>query len=333
MGLTTHRGVDTNPPPRWNPIDTSGVSSTVVSNDIFGLKEEIVRNKLQEVRFGIHREKNKERGGEEKPPKPKTSGFEPFVDANDPLKPPEQNGVLFVNYYNGNYAQKMMLNRMRVEKALQIAHLDGQVFLTSLVSSRQRSAEVQGNELAAKRNLFFGEKIKKDQEENPLSRVVSVPEGWRIEINDTKLTEELTGEKKLAGQELQKAFVKQFSLLLKKGLHECAWREKLSLEKDEDFRAKLRWDIVISAISVMPSAPFLTLTIDGLFFVLAVDLGLICLGYGMSNAFFPNRKFDHSWECFMPSVEIDKVVRTFTYLSVKGRTLVKETREENKNPE
>lgn len=333
------RGVDTNPPRGWNPIDTSVVDRPIEPSGENPSRE----YRLQEIRFGVHQKDNKE--GKEKEGSPKTDGFEPFVDPGDPSKPPQQKeGELFVNFYGGNYAQKMELNRKGVERALQIAHLDGQVFLTTFVPSRQRSAGIQGNELAARRNLFVGEKI--EARENPLYRVVSVPQGWRIEVNDTRITEELT-EKKLAGKKLQNAFINRFNTLLKKGFRECVWQEKLSDEKDKYFRRKLFWSGVNAAIPTSgfimnPSATELHWFLGGIFIMNGAVNTLAYLTdqkpkitedvRQKNNPNFKPRSFsqyrniDNPLEVVMPFVEIDKVARTFAYLSRKGRKLVREVR-------
>ncbi len=307
---SSNRGVDTNPPRGWNPIDTLGVE-----------------RRLQEIRLGLHQKDNEE--GEKKESSLKTdggkpNGFEPFVN------PEPQEGYLFVNNYGGAYSQKMELNRKEVERALRIAHLKGQVFLTTLSPSRSRS-EAQGNELAAKRFLFFGEKIKKAEEENPLARVVSVPEGWRIEINDHRLTEELTEKRKLSGKELQQAFIKRFNSQVRDALRECVWREKFSNTKDKDFPYKVIKSLGASLMQLSAQAWRGHIADPGYFLI---SVGGAAFGFGLMNLFDKvgpensNRNIDHVWEMFMPQVEIDKVARAYAYLAGKGRKLVKEIKEE-----
>lgn len=259
------------------------------------------------------------------------NGFEPFIngDANG-----ENN--LFVNLYGGNFAQKMELNRKRVERVLKIAHLNGQVFLTTLSPNRQRSMDGVNPDgsVSAKRFIFFGEKTEEDVKDNPLSRVVAVPQGWRIEINDQKLSQELM-ERKLSGKKLQRTFVGRFNGLLKDGIRECVRREKLSSEKDKFYIGKLVistsycvFTIISSSILMQPYSAF----------DFAYAIGSIPIVWGMSNilnlAFgglgynIITRNIDHPLEIFMLPVELDKVARTFVFLQGKGRTLVKETREE-----
>lgn len=325
-------GVDTDSPLRWNRIDTSGVTDA-----------------LWEIRLRLRKEGNREKkeGDVENNKQEsvgKTDGFEPFK-IDDP------NGEnLFINQYGGNFYQNMELNRKGMEEVLKIAHLGGvdgrsQVILTSFAPSYDKSKEAQGDELAVKRFLFFGDKT---QEDNPYYRVVSIPQGWRIEVNETRITEELM-EKKLGGKKLQKAFVNRFNGFLKESLRECIWREKLSSEKDEQFRYKLFWDLVGGAIPFTQITFFTTnpSAVDFLWLVGAVPTiygarsGLYYLKklsqrQDMVQKIDPNfkpdsykrRNIDNPLEAFMPYVEIDKVARTFAYLSGKGRKLVKEVKEE-----
>lgn len=92
----------------------------------------------------------------------KPKGFEPFVNPEG-----EQGSQLFVNEYGGNYAQNMELNRHAIEKTLRLAHLDGQIFLTSFSPSRNRSIDANPDgSVSSKKSVFWGEKIEKD-EANP----------------------------------------------------------------------------------------------------------------------------------------------------------------------
>jgi len=308
-----------------------------------------VGERLQEISFGLQQESNnhgiKRRDSDGTNDK-RSDGFEPFVG-----KEPQDGQLdkLFVNLYGGNYAQKMELNRRRVERALQIAHLDGKVFLSSLSQSRSRS-EVQGNELAAKRFLVFGERPK-EIEEDPYKRVVSVPEGWRIEINDQKITEELM-EERLGGEELQKAFIRRFNTLVKQGIRESVLREKLSSAKDIYFRRKLFWSLAFPVSLGIFEVPFLIIN-PSFWMPFYVNFNLAMYGFMNFNDQDSMRRFEHMQirlkdstpnfkdstfslarntdsvlEYFLPPVEIDKVGRTFAYLAGKGRTLVREVGEE-----
>lgn len=285
-----------------------------------------VGERFKEIRFGLQQESNNHRKeGEDsgETNDKRSDGFEPFVN------PEGSDENLFVNNYGGNFSQKMELNRKGVETALKIAHLDGQVFLASLPPSRSRSAEAQGEELAAKRFLFFGEKTQKAEEENPYKRVVSVPEGWRIEINDSRITDELT-ERKLSGKRLQKTFVSRFNGLVKEGIRESVWREKLSSEKDKNFLWKISFSLFNPTLGLMFSVLHKFDPAE-----VAFEMGITLFAFNIFNIHDTlmqsplRRNLDHVWEYFMPRVEIDKVARAYAYLAGKGRRLVKEIKEEN----
>lgn len=317
------RGVDTNPPFRWNRIDTSGVSS-------FGRSLE--QKRIQEVCFNIHQEENKERREEENPQKQKTSGFEPFINDGE-------NGKrnLLVNLYGGNFAQKMELNRKAVERVLKIAHLEGQVFLSSLSPNRHRSIEANPDgSVSGKGSLMLGEKIE-DKKDNPLYKIAPILQGWRIEINDQKLTEELTEKEKLTGKELQRVFVKRFNEILRKSLKDCVSKEKLSSIKDKSYGVKLffsiLYDIYPSSTLIVSHRPLDFAYTIGAIAMTHAFLNILCLGLIRLRVATRRRNIDHPLEMFMPQVEVDKVARAFAYLQVKGRRLVRGTREENKNPE
>src|SRR3989344_3669790 len=267
----------------------------------------------------------------------KQDRHEPFVN------PPEYDREnLFVNNYAGAYSQRIELNRDKVERALQTAHLEGKVFLSTLSPSRSRS-EAQGNELAAKRFVIFEKKTQKAEEENPYKRVVSTPEGWNIQINDQRMVEELS-ERRLSLVEHQKVFIREFNSFVKSGIRESVWREKCSSEKDPYFRDKFMWSVLHGGVLPLPN-----IIINPSF--TPVVLGVIFATYGLMNifnelnyrkirsieeilkvvnsSFIPpsfsrHRNIDHPLEYFMPYVEIDKVARTYSYLAGKGRRLVRE---------
>lgn len=288
----------------------------------FGKEDELI----EQGHFNIEKEEaSEERGGEysQKTDDYKSHGFEPFV-GKEPQDSREDN--LFVNIYGGNYSQRMKLNRKGVERALEIAHLEGKVFLTSFSEPRSRP-EAQGNELAARRFLIYDNKKQRAEEENPYKRVLSVPEGWRIEVNDQRITEDLM-EKKLAGETLQKAFVREFNKFVKEGIRESVWREKFSSEKDPRFRQKFFISILYGHF---PAVLFAPLAISDPPFYATAALGLPALQFAvvnsLSRANFGRIHIDNSLEVFMPPVEIDKVARTYAYLVGKGRRLAREAKE------
>jgi len=280
---------------------------------------------LRETRLVLRKVDRRGNGGEQfsrEDTDQKPNGFEPFLNSEP------QEGNLFVNNYGGNYSQRMELNRRGVERTLQIAHLDGKVFLSNFQQSKSRP-EAQGNELAAKRFLIFDSKTQKAEEDNPYKRVTSIPEGWRIEINDQRITEELSEQQKLSGEKLQKAFIKNFNQVLNGGIFECVRREKLSSEKDRLFIFKTAKSIVYAVTVAVGQTPMILANSP-----LGVSLYLGSMPFGFAILNFLNkqslssRKIDDPLEYFMPPVEIDKVARTFAYLAGKGRRLVREAKED-----
>ena len=302
----------------------ANISPSEIKTNRLSLPEAGLGVEIREISRMLFSEgkKIKETEAESQTETPKQDGFEPFVD------PETQEGRLFVNGYNGNFAQRMELNRKGVERVLEIAHLDGTVILTSLIAPR-KSSEAQGNELAAKRNLFFGDKIQDENRENPSHRVISIPEGWRIEINDTRILEELKN-RNLTGEKLQTEFIKHFNARLNQGMWECIWKEKFSSVKDIGFTRKLYSSTILLALP-----PVSIVTLGGINFLplvifIPVSLGFIGTVNGFVNSGNRFRKLDAPWEYFMPMVEIDKVARSAVFLTFKGRTLVKEVKQATK---
>ncbi len=256
--------------------------------------------------YSDHKSENKGSGK-------KVDGFEPFIN------PDSQENHLLVNAYGGHFAQQMDLNRNAVEKALKIAHLDGKVFLTSKLSfpPSEESQELVEEFIYSKR------RVNSKKKEFPILEVSAIEEGWRIEIDDRRLRKELE-ERNFSDKELQKRFVEKFNVLLRKGIRQCVRREKLTNTKDKHL-----WRKVIG--SVLPLM-FATLGPQNDLIFLGIYLGMNAVfNIAMQKITYDkgdHRKFDHKLEYLMPPVEIDKVGRTFAYLTLKGRTLVKE--KENK---
>lgn len=247
----------------------------------------------------------------------KPSGFEPFDGTAE-----NQTGKLFVNLYGGAFSQEMELNRKAIEQALRLAHLDGKVFLSSLSLSRGRSFEANSDgSVSAKRSVFFGEKLE-EEKDNPYVKLTSVPQGWKIEINEQRMLEDLM-KREMDPKKRQKVFVDKFNGFLKDSVANCIVKEKLSSIKDGLFRIKL-------ALSIFnPSMQF---GIGFLFrspnrsyqesFAFA-SLSTIFV-FTMINLLRHVRKIDHPGELIMPFVEIDKVVEFAVYLNTVGHQLVRE---------
>jgi len=108
-------------PLRWSFDNVTGRPNRLSESSKVG-------ERLQEISFGLQQESNnhREEGGNSiEIHDQRSDGFEPF------LNPEFKEGDLFVNNYGGNYSQRMELNRRGVERTLQIAHLDGKVFLSN----------------------------------------------------------------------------------------------------------------------------------------------------------------------------------------------------------
>lgn len=273
---------------------------------------------LREVRLDLAKEKGGDKDSKDR--QKKTGEFEPFVN------PEPTNDHLLINGYNGNFAQRMSLNRKVAERVLKIAHLDGKVVFTSLVSSKKPSAEAQGEELVAKRNLFFGEKIEDDNKDNPYHRVIPTSQGWRIEINNTRIMEELE-KKKLTGKELENKFIQEFNVHLGQGLWGCIWREKLTTVKDKRLVRKIAANFLAHGPTfLLPATLELLLPSLPTNWYSLIGMGLFF--QALYNGILQFRKLDSLGEYLMPFVEVDKVARSLTYLFLKGNTLVREKEQE-----
>lgn len=243
------------------------------------------------------------------------SDWEPF---NAEPHHPSQN---FVNLYSGLFSTQMELNRKNAERLIQVAALEGNIILTSLLMSRTRSAEVNPDGTATgKRRLFWDENP--DDAENPYHRVTPIPEGWRIEICDQRIRDELS--EKYSGEKLQKKFAAKFNEYLRTGIQQAVLGEKLTTRTDLYFGRKLVTSLGYPTVIAGWSA-FGGLTpgdLDG--------IGILLLVYGMNNAlpYFDNNERVHRslrsfYEYFMPEIEIDRVLRGIAFVNLKGRNLVR----------
>ena len=288
-------------------------------------------SQLDNIRENLSAFQTKLKDGREKkePSKHVLQSWESFSN------PPPQDNFWFVNLYGGNYASSMELDRNRVEATLKYAHLNGQVVLTSFVPSRKRSIEANSDgSVTAKSTAFWGENLEENETENPPYVVTSTPQGWRIEINDTKLREELVEKEKISdAKRLQKEFIKRFNSLTKRALFECVVKEKLTPVKDgeelnEKFGTKLIaavGQILTFAVVSFPLGELTILQGYALLFPLVAGFNIL------TRPAFPLRKIDYPWEYFLPAVEIDKVIGSFINLQTRGRKLVKEIKQPKSN--
>lgn len=238
----------------------------------------------------------------------------------------------FLNFYNGNYAQDMEINRKRVEQAIKVAGLEGNVVLTSLSYSRTRSIEANPDgSVAGKKGSFWGEKP--EDAENPYHRVTSIPEGWRIEICDQRIHDELS--RKYSGEKLKKKNIESINRHLRAGIWQAVWKEKLSFTQDN-----LRPIKAVVSFFPLIAEPIRFITKGDLgSHALPIDIGIEIIGYfmiynvGLNLATVIYDKVNHSnvsqrnltsfYEIFMPLLEVDRAARAFAYLNIKGRNLVR----------
>lgn len=294
-----------------------------------------LNERLRQPAWGLIRREGDRSREVDKPQRKNT--FEPFANPNPEYNP----NNLFVNNYGGSYAKNMELDRKGIEAVLRIAHLNGQVFLSSMPKSRDRSLEGVNKDgsVAAKKTLMFEDKEQElEDEKNPFYRTVPIAEGWGIEINDERMIEELQ-KKRLTGKKLQGKFVQEFNGVFTAGVFECIRREKLSSVKDRYFREKLMalYVFTIPPLQLVSIILMVVRDIDQLeplievgsawFFVnLVVNFYMAHRKKSLEypDSFYLSRPIDHPWEYILPPVEIDKVARTLVLLSLPGKKLVKE---------
>lgn len=240
----------------------------------------------------------------------------------EPFNSEPESAQRFINLYGGNFAQDMKLNRKNTERLIRVAALEGNIILTSLSPSRTRSIDINPDgSTTAKRRLFWDENP--DDKENPYHRVTSIPEGWRVEICDQRIRDELA--EKFAGEKLQKKFVAKFNQHLRAGLWQVLWKEKLTTRKNPYFAGKVFHSLLYPAIFAGWSL------IGGLKLPDLVGVGFVFIAYGIHNCLTylddarMRRSLRSFYEYFMPVIEVDRVARARVYLNLKGRNLVRLT--------
>ena len=273
----------------------------------------------------------------EEGPRPRVlakDGFEPFISDSQP-------GDRFINLYNGAFSQQMKLNRRKAEEFIRIAGLEGSIVLTSVPRSRIRNIDVNPDgTVTARKSLSHGESPKEWVEEKPV-RAISIPEGWRIEVCDQLIMDELLSQE--TRKPLDKRFVERINPEVRSILQRIVIREKLTREKDADFRLRLAETVgttfLITSLSVnrwLFRFPLETSTIGyEIFSFIAWHLifyaGINLLGFinrgGLRNIKILERRNIRNNnilpEMFGPPVEYDRVLRSLLYANLKGRNLVK----------
>lgn len=260
------------------------------------------------------------------PTRTKPSGdWEPFSTNTEPDQK-------FINLYGGNYAEDMELNRRKVEQLISVSALQGVVVLESLSQARRRAIDINPDgSVTSKKRLFWGEKP--EDKENPYHKITSIPEGWKIEICDQRIRDELS--EKHSGEQLRKEFAESFNRHLREGIWEGVWNEKIKGQKDPFFRTKIITSLMFPAISTSLSASG-GFTIYDLYSILPVLVGYAAINF--SSRFQDKdlerlrqfirtpkigRNLESFYEYFMPRVEIDRVLRGFAFANLKGRNLIR----------
>lgn len=213
-------------------------------------------------------------------------------------------GHKFVNFYSGEFSAQMELNRQAVERLLAISAIDGIVVFTGLTSRDQQPA---ANAESTEALLYTTE---------------PTPNGWRIEIDDTRISEN-SGEDDQRLKMLR--FGDSFNLLLRRSLREIIIRDKLSGVKDINSRKK-----AFSSLSIFVMQSVITQLNGTQWYDIPEVIAATSASYGAANLlsrYRANRLARNSltskYEYFMPLFEIDRAARGLTYLNIHGRKLVR----------
>ena len=156
--------------------------------------------------------------------------------------------------------------------------------------------------------------MKKKREE-----VTATPGGWKVEFDAQKILQELKdeGNKK----PLEQRFASATNRALRKSLIRLMLREKLTSEKDHE----LFW--LKCFVSSVPVPYFLGFHIaGGIPFniqTFSFDAIAVLFIFSFPNLVYP--KLEKHWKdrLFLPSVEIDRVIRGLAFAHLKGRSLVR----------
>jgi len=251
------------------------------------------------------------------------AGFEPFV-ATTPSQPESNTRNRFINNYDGPYATMLRLNRVAIERFIELSGFDGIITLASLPCSRNRTyLDINPDATAsAKKGLRIGQRRLED-EENPYYKVNATADGWAVQINGQKILEEIQDKPSRKTTD-DVRFARRFNDYLRGGLTACVRGETMSNAKDEIFNLKLWYTCLAiggGAIGQLISPAHLDLT--GLIvtspFAFAVANWMISRGLEVH----PNSRMREGLvESFLPPVRIDDYTRGRGYLGFRGRTLV-----------
>lgn len=268
----------------------------------------------------------KERSPEKRAPE---VSFEPFNS-------PQNEANYFQNNYNGNFSDRLSLNRVAVERFCELADFEGEIHLST--TSRMRGSSYQSlGETAI--IVDKGLTKPKEKSDNPYCKVTSIPQGWLIAINDQEITKAILEKK--SQNPVEDQFVSFFNNCLRQGLSEASTRELASGEKRPAFKKSL----AITAYYPLAITTILADNVhnlgDGL--IIGGLIGLLTLnGWGMYTGLselvylktgikqtmrdrdmvLDNLK-DALKTLTRPPMPVDNLIASNVYLETKGRTLVK----------
>lgn len=252
------------------------------------------------------------------------------ADQKEPTKPNRWEPVLseptstqnFVMIYGGPYSQKMEIDRVTAERFVDVAAINGRVYITDLAVNRGRvTAGINSDgSVSAGRASFGSLKLPVfREEEEGFHRVTEVPDGWKLEIAGVKILEDLA--EKRSKKPIDERFIQRFNAELRDGLRELIFRDKFRLgERSGKWKAFLTagapvwmgWDEFIDGAQVRDIE------------IIPWTLGL----YGIWNfvdrmSGNPLRSFKSPYEAIMPPLEFDRFARAILFTKQKGRNLVR----------
>lgn len=260
----------------------------------------------------------------ETPPalKNKKQNYNPWEPFNLEPNPSQR----FVNLYGGPYSQQMELNRANAERLLEVAAIQGRVTLTDVPMDRNRSiagVNTDGS-VTKRRGLFWGEKIEEDESK---AMVKPIPEGWKIEIPGQEIIEELSRQE--SKKPIGERFTTRINQTLRNLIGEVIFREKLTSDKSSllsriYFSSPPWWGFLFLGIPLRDFSTYSIITplVVSAFYYPAIN--------SIRNP--RNRENLAKYEYFLPPLEIDRVLRGFTFANLKGRNLVRLRPDENKTP-
>ncbi|MDO8486839.1 MAG: hypothetical protein Q7S45_00890 [Candidatus Curtissbacteria bacterium] len=242
-------------------------------------------------------------------------GFEPFS-----TEPGE--GQKFINLYGGSFYRNLELNRVAVEEIIRVAALQGNIVLISVPKERDpRSVDINPDGSATrKRSLFWGEKPQEDEPQRPV-RVVSTPQGWKVEVCDEMILEDLVAKESKKPIDLR--FAKKLNVYLRTVLGEVIFKEKFT----ENKHYGSLWLRCMTSSAYIIGAMFLPENlIEGNYSgegIIAVSFIVFSAGWMKDLSGNPTRNLTAFYEYLMPQIELDRVIAGKFILETRGRRLVR----------